>query len=87
MCSNEPDVNQPIFVNYHNYQPVMVTFDIEDDPVIYYKTGVAINSFDISRAFPDSTLNIVKPGLQGNSSIGMFFPEITQNSAADDPHG
>jgi hypothetical protein len=86
MGSDKPDINQAMSVNNHDNHKGLIALDIENDPVIRNKAGIAVKRFDIRRAIPSGAFHIMKPGLQGNGSIRVFLPEFPQDTPADDPH-
>jgi len=49
MCAHETDIDDTVFVPYGHDQPVLVPHNVEDDPIISDKTGIAI---DTLRAYP-----------------------------------
>jgi hypothetical protein len=74
MRTHESNVNHAMLINHHDHQPVTITLDIEDDPVIGDKASITVYGLDMCRALPVSAFHIMEPGLQGNGSIGMFLP-------------
>jgi hypothetical protein len=64
----------------------MIALDIENDPVVCNKAGVAIHIFYVCRAVPGCLLHIMKPYLQCDGCIWMLYPEFTQDTPADDSH-
>lgn len=65
-----------MLIDHKYHQPVMIAFDIEDNPVVCQEADIPINRFNISRAIPGSAFHIMKPGLQGNRGIRVFYPEL-----------
>jgi hypothetical protein len=52
-----------MLVNYQNDQPVMITLDVKNNPVVGYKAGIPVNRFDIRWRLPYGVFCIMEPGL------------------------
>lgn len=63
MRTDKSDINHAVLKNHYNYQAITITLDVEDDPVLGYKTGVPVNRFNICGAGAGSAFHIMEPGL------------------------
>lgn len=52
MCAHKLDVGDLYPVRKSDDKPVLVTCNVEDDPVVANDAGVSVLSFDIARGFP-----------------------------------
>ena len=57
MRTRKPDVDNPEVILDSNDDPVFISFDVEDNPVVRRKTRVAVDIFDIRRTFPPGMFN------------------------------
>lgn len=49
MSAYEANVQNAVSVLDSHDKPVIVSLDVENDPVIGQKTGIAVNAFDVRR--------------------------------------
>lgn len=67
-------------------QPVFVSADIENDPMVKF-IGGRKNPSQLSKVIEFSLLHNLEPTLQRHSAVGVFLPELDQRFAGDDMHG
>jgi len=78
MCSDKTDIDHTVLKNDDHYDSILISFDIEHNSIVRNKTGIPVYLFDVSRRVPGCEFYIVKPGLQRDTGIRVFFPEFPQ---------
>lgn len=86
MRANKANVNGAVFIVNSAYETIVVSFDIEDNPIIGQETSVAVSGLYVRRRFPISSFGVGIPGTQRLFCIGMLFPESSQCAPRDDSH-
>jgi hypothetical protein len=86
MRTYEPDVARSERIVDRNDQPVLVPFDIENDPVLADDAGVRIDTLDVHGRVPVSLTGIVVPRAQRLLGVGVLLPELSKRTESDDPH-
>jgi hypothetical protein len=86
MRANKANVNGAVFIVNSAYETVVVSFDIEDNPIIGQETSIAVSRLYVRWRFPISPLCVGIPGTQRLFGILMPFPELSQRSPGDNPH-
>jgi len=79
-------------VDGHN-QPVVISFDVENNPLRSDNTGIGISFQNVSRTFPARSERFMKPRIERRfdrflvlaafEAIGEFLERLPR----DDPHG
>lgn len=87
MSAHEADKQYAVSVLDGHDKAVLVPLDVEYDPVVGQKTGVAVNSLDVCRRMPFGALHIIMPRLQWLPCVGVPVPEFSEGFAGYDTHG
>ena len=67
-------------------QPIFVTANVEDDPVVEFIGGWEdLSQFGKTMKF--ALLHDLEPTLQRHSTVRMFLPKLDERFAGDDVHG
>jgi hypothetical protein len=69
-----------------DHQPVMISFDVEYNPVSRQEIGATITGFDVGGGFPMGVLGFFFPGFQGIFCVRVFRPTRDQFLSGDDVH-
>ena len=86
MCTYGTDIHDTVLILYGHDQPILVPFDIENNPIVWDKTGIAIDILNICRRLPYGVLDIIIPGLQWLSCIRMLVPKSFKSFSGDNTH-
>ncbi len=63
MSAYEADIQYAVSVLDCHDKSVTVPLDVEHDPVVGQKAGIAVNTLDVCRRMPFDVLNVVIPRL------------------------
>ena len=69
-----------------DYQPIPVTLDVEDHPVVGQKISAAKALLDVLRCLPLAALDFVPPCVQWTSGIRMRPLELFNKWQAENSH-
>ncbi len=77
MCTYETDIHDTVLILYGHDQPILVPFDIENNPVIPDNTRVPVDGFYVVRCPPFRMLYVRKPGFHAGPRVGMILPKFS----------
>lgn len=86
MSTYETDVHNTELILYSHNKSILVSFDIENNPIVWDKTGISIDMLNIRRRFPGGVFGIIIPCLQWLSRIRMPVPKFFKGFSGDDSH-
>ena len=87
MTADESDKDHLDVVVHFDDEAILMTADVEDNPVVGKKTGTGKLGLNLLWMSPSGGLGEGVPGLEGLFSITMTrLPELHQGSLGDDAH-
>ena len=86
VSSDKPDENNPAVVVDFDDEPVVVAFDVEDNPVSGEDVRARVEFFDVLRPAPIRRLGFMEPRFERCFGAGVFFIKIPECFPCDDSH-
>ncbi len=85
MSQNMPNINSSTIKVDHGYQPIFISTDIENDPILNF-IGRGKSRSQLGKAVKLGLFNDLEPPGKPGLAVRMFFPELNQGSAGNDAH-